>query len=194
MNIKNYIKQKWNERKIKYNNYLMKSFLKGCSYISILSVILSFVFYILTKNLIDSTIIFALSEIFMFLTLLITEFIYKFEDYNLEKRENFDKLILERQLVKKALNGLITKKEEINIENICKNSILNKEEIEVIRRNILNENGSKSYKIDTEYLMLKFLIEIDKNEELKKKFNNPSQKIKGQMATLNEKIKTLKAI
>lgn len=101
----------------------------------------------------------------------------------LEKNKEYEKLLNYESLTKILKKKNISSEDKKTIENFCKSSILSKKEIEFVRRMILNDKKSKVLKdIDNEYLMIKFLIEIKKCEDLKKEYGSLVEKEK----TLNK--------
>ena len=102
------------------------------------------------------------------------------------KNENYSKIINCGILKYAIMRKKISKEEEKKMIELCKETSLNDIEIDMIKRMILSDSKDKGGKIDNEYLMLKFLNEIEKQNESKKVFNDPADKIKGQMILLNK--------
>lgn len=193
MNIKNYIKKKWNERKKKYYKLLMlRSILFFLSFSSLNTIIFSTIGLLNVEDKIFAINMWIMMELVTLSETLLLVFIEMIINYFSNKKEDYNELILNGDIKKKTFNSFISKKEESDIKEFCLNSSLDNEEIEIIRRYILSEEKNKSKEINTEYLMLKFLIEIEKHEKLKKEFDDQVEKVKNQMKLLNKTREKLK--
>lgn len=180
MNIKKFIADKIEINKKK----IFKKSLKECFFSFVgLGTILNSVLYLADKDkfginsfLVISGIIFLLITTGFLINLAIEKYLVKKENNDiLLSSENFGKYFK-----KKDIND----EDKKNIDDFCKNSILNNDEINLIKRMILGEDNK--FEIDNEYLMMKFLNEIDKQQMLKKEFNDPNRKIKEQMSELKK--------
>lgn len=180
MNIKKFIADKIEINKKK----IFKKSLKECFFSFVgLSAVFNSISYLATKDKFDINSFLCVSG-FIFFLLSVSFLINLAIEKYLIKKENNDILLSSENFGKYFKKKDINEEDKKNIDDFCKNSILNNDEINLIKRMILGED--KKFEINNEYLMMKFLNEVDKQQMLKKEFNDPNRKIKEQMSELKK--------